>query len=71
MIDVMNIKPGENLEPYGLSYPKHGKRNILCNVIGVCEKIAKSKLNKSYIVAKRPDGSYRSYLEEKLVRLKK
>ena len=71
MIDVMNIKPGENLEPYGLSYPKHGKRNILCKVTGKCEKTAKSKLNKSYMIAKRPDGSYRSYSEEKLVRLKK
>ena len=69
MINIMNIKPGEDLEPYGLSYPKHGKRNILCNVVGSCEKTGKSKCNKNYIVVKRPDGSYRSYLEEKLVKL--
>lgn len=70
MINIMNIKPGEDLEPYGLSYPKHGKKNILCNVVGACEKTAKSKCNKNYIVVKRQDGTYRSYLEEKLVRLK-
>lgn len=47
---------------FSCKYPQHGTRNVLCNQIGVVEKIGDK-----YVCIKREDGTYRSLRIEKMV----
>ena len=64
---MLHLEAGDDVSKLNLKYPQHGKRNILCNVEGNVDKIGRGP-NGWFITVKKPNGSYRSYSEKKLVR---
>ena len=58
------LKVGQVLE---CKYPKHGTRNILCNQLGIIEKVGMTSKNGGFAVIQRQDGSYRSLSINKMV----
>ena len=64
---MLHLEAGDDVSELKLKYPKHGKKNILCNLEGAVDKVGRGP-NGWFMTVKKPNGTYRSYSEKKLVR---